>query len=152
MKLSAYVSPSRHGIYYFRWPLAVGEGHKRSSIRISLRTRCPSYAGDLARHLASCGRILRGNSELARLTRAELKPKVKAHFERHLARYLNCLDRKEPTRKLIADATEVMLDHESFLAIESTHPQWLKVEHFKNDAGISDEDWADSQRAMLEFG
>lgn len=145
MKLSAYVSPSRHGIYYFRWPLPVGEDHKRTSIRLSLRTRCPNYAGDLARHLASCGRLLKGNNELARLTRTELKVKVKAHFESQLSRYLDCLDRKEPTRKLIADATEEMLDHESFLEIESTHPQWLKVEHFKNDAGISDEDWADSQ-------
>ncbi|WP_318010150.1 DUF6538 domain-containing protein [Roseovarius carneus] len=55
MKLSAYLSASRHGVYYFRWPLPRAEDHKRSTVRISLRTKCPDRAGDLARHLASCG-------------------------------------------------------------------------------------------------
>ncbi|MEO0745540.1 MAG: DUF6538 domain-containing protein, partial [Pseudomonadota bacterium] len=54
--LSSYLSPSRHGIYYFRWPIPSSKEGKRTTVRISLRTRCPDRAGDLARHLASCGR------------------------------------------------------------------------------------------------
>jgi hypothetical protein len=62
MKLSAYLSPSRHGVYYFRWPLPECEHRKRQTVRISLRTKCPDRAGDLARYLASCGRLMRDNS------------------------------------------------------------------------------------------
>jgi hypothetical protein len=56
--LSSYLSPSRHSVYYFRWPIPPSQEGKRNTIRISLRTRCPDSAGDLARYLASCGRIL----------------------------------------------------------------------------------------------
>lgn len=40
MKLSAYLSPSRHGVYYFRWPIPECEHRKRQTARISLRTKC----------------------------------------------------------------------------------------------------------------
>jgi integrase len=145
MKLSAYLGHSRHGIYYFRWPLPVGDNQKRQTIKLSLRTRCPDHAGDLARHLASYGRLLKEDKDLAKLTRTELRIKVKEHFAAQLAQYLHCLERKEPSKKLIADAHEELLDHKSFLEIESTHPQWLKIPLFKSHVGISDQDWADSQ-------
>ena len=58
MRLASYVYPSRHGIYYFRWPLQ-STVQRRSWVRLSLRTRCPKQAGVLARHLASCGESLR---------------------------------------------------------------------------------------------
>ncbi|MEM6307005.1 MAG: hypothetical protein AAF701_03350, partial [Pseudomonadota bacterium] len=134
--------PSRHGIYYFRWPLPTGVDGKRHTLKLSLKTRCPDHAGGLARYSAAHGRLLKDNRHLTRLNRTELRAKVKAHFEGYLRRYLDCLNRKEPTKKLIVDATEEMLNHESFLSIESTHPQWLKIRHFLNDAGISDHDWA----------
>nr|WP_309502797.1 DUF6538 domain-containing protein [uncultured Roseovarius sp.] len=54
MHLDAYLSRSRHGIFYFRWPLPKHHSSdKRTSLRLSLRTRCPKLAGQLARHLAS---------------------------------------------------------------------------------------------------
>lgn len=52
MKLTAYLSPSRHGIFYFRWPLPRAEDHKRQTIKISLRTRCPDRAGDTKNEVA----------------------------------------------------------------------------------------------------
>ena len=72
MRISAYLSSSRHGVYYFRWPLPLCEGHKRHSIKLSLRTKCPDRAGDLARHLASCGRLVRENKTLAKLRQDEM--------------------------------------------------------------------------------
>jgi hypothetical protein len=84
MMLASYLSPSRHGIYYFRWPITPAVEGKRTNIRISLRTRCPDRAGDLARHLASCGRILRENNALAGLRQSEIRDKVQTYFKAQL--------------------------------------------------------------------
>ncbi|WP_371419717.1 DUF6538 domain-containing protein [Ruegeria sp. THAF33] len=62
MKLYAYLSLSRHGIYYFRWPLPdtkpkphTRPNTTRRTLRVSLRTRCPKEARTLARRIAACG-------------------------------------------------------------------------------------------------
>ena len=55
MKLSSYLCLSRHGVFYFRWPLPRTDHDCRPSIKISLRRQCPERAGTLARYLASCG-------------------------------------------------------------------------------------------------
>lgn len=67
MKLSAYLSLSRHGVYYVRWPHPPSGSRHRETVRISLCTRCPERAADLARHLASCGRLIRNNNSLSGL-------------------------------------------------------------------------------------
>src|SRR6056297_1462221 len=103
MKLSAYLSPSRHGVYYFRWPLPRAEDHKRRTVRISLRTKCPDRAGDLARHLASCGRLVRDNKTLARLRQDEMRNMVRSYFAASLDRYVERLnDTGLPDRSLDA--------------------------------------------------
>lgn len=145
MKLTAYVSPSRHGIYYFRWPLPACESNNRHTIRLSLRTRCPEHAGDLARHLASCGKLLKGNKDLAKLNRTEIKEKVSTYFNAQLEQYLVWLNRRELSDNAIADAREEMLDHQACLDINSLHPQYVPIARFKTKAGVSDEDWNDSQ-------
>jgi len=43
MKLSAYLSLSRHGVFYFRWPLPRTDHGYRPTIKISLRTGCPVF-------------------------------------------------------------------------------------------------------------
>lgn len=145
MLLSAYLSPSRHGIYYFRWSLPVGDDRKRQSIRLSLRTRCPNRAGDLARHLASCGKLIKGNKSLAQLTRDQLRTKVKAYFEGQLEYYLDRLNYNDPKPETLADIEAELLDHEDLLGRQSQHDLWLKIEDFKQKAEISDTDWAESQ-------
>lgn len=92
MKLPAYVSPSRHGIMYFRWPLPMASDRKRRSVRISLRTKCPDRSGDLARHLASCGRTIRDNKALARLRQDEMRNMVRSYFMASLDRYVEKLN------------------------------------------------------------
>lgn len=145
MKLSAYLSPSRHGIYYFRWPIPAYDGCKRQTLKLSLKTRCPDRAGDLARYLASCGKLLKGNKVLASLRRDELKAKVRYFFQGQLEQYLDMLNRKELSQNALTDIKEEMLDHQSFLDIGSTYPQWLPIERFKKQSGISDAEWVISQ-------
>ncbi|WP_370515392.1 DUF6538 domain-containing protein [Paracoccus sp. S-4012] len=42
--MAAYLSRSRHGIFYFRWPIPqhLHPTGKRGHVRHSLRTRCPA--------------------------------------------------------------------------------------------------------------
>ena len=87
--VSSYLSPSRHGVFYFRWPLPALEGHPRRTIRLSLRTHCPVRAGDLARHLASDGRLIQENKTLAGLRQDEIREKVQAYFKAQLDQYLD---------------------------------------------------------------
>ena len=93
MKLHAYLSLSRHGIYYFRWPLpdTRPKPHTRPSItrrtlRVSLRTRCPKEAGTLARRLAVCGDTITKHIEASGMNHGELRTKVHGHFKRVLER------------------------------------------------------------------
>lgn len=87
MKLDAYVSQSRHGIYYFRWPLPVADSAPRATIRLSLGVRCPKQAGEIARYLASFGRTLGADGALSRMRYDELRETVHAIFKSRLEGY-----------------------------------------------------------------
>jgi hypothetical protein len=145
MKLSSHLSHSRHGICYFRWPLPHSEGHPRRTIRVSLQTRCPKRAGDLALFLASCGRMIGDNKALAGLRQNEIRDKVQAYFKAQLDQYLSWLDQRGLSNKALADAREEMLDHESFMEIDSAHTQWLPIERFKTKMGVTHAEWDASQ-------
>ena len=85
MKLHAYLSKSRHGIFYFRWPLPqTTTTAPRSTVRFSLFTRCPKEAGTLARHLAVCGEALTHLMVKSSMNRAELRAKAHAYFQAQL--------------------------------------------------------------------
>ena len=141
MMLSSYLTPSRHGVYYFRWPIPSSLDKGRTTVRISLGTRCPDRASDLARFLASCGRLLRENKALAGLPQHEIREKVRTFFKVQLDQYIDWLDRRGLSQNALADAREEVLDHESFMDIDSAHPIWLPVERFKRKMAVSDADW-----------
>ncbi|SHL14666.1 hypothetical protein SAMN05444414_10629 [Roseovarius marisflavi] len=86
MKLHAYLSQSRHGIFYFRWPLPT-HNHRatRKTLRLSLKTRCPQEAGMLGRHLASCGLALKQQLQEVRMDHATLRAAVIDYFHKQLA-------------------------------------------------------------------
>lgn len=148
MMLSSYLSPSRHGAYYFRWPIPPSKEGKRTTVRISLRTRCPDRAGDLARHLASCGRILRENNALAGLRQSEIREKVQTYFKAQLDQYLDWLDRRGLSKNALEDVRCEMLDHESYLDMEMESDQYLPVKPFLRKSGLTAKDWQASQPMM----
>ncbi|WP_458792337.1 DUF6538 domain-containing protein [Yoonia sp. MH D7] len=57
MRNPTYLVLSRHGVFYFRWPLPASRHpeNRRSEVRLSLRTRRPSVALMLARAMAVGG-------------------------------------------------------------------------------------------------
>jgi len=147
MKLSSYLSHSRHGIYYFRWPLS---DQKRETIRLSLKTRCPIHAGDLAVHLAPCGRRIRDNKELAHYTRDKVKTIVKAYFQAQLNEYLVWINKRGLTANALADAKHEMLDHDDYLSSGSDTSYYLKVKRFQRKTGVSVKDWAENRFVMRQ--
>lgn len=87
MQLHAYLTKSRHGIFYFRWPLPqIGPHSPRKTLRISLQTRCPVEAGMLARHLAVCGAKQRQHLSAVNMDHSVLRAKVHQYFRTQLER------------------------------------------------------------------
>jgi hypothetical protein len=60
MRLAAYLTASRHGIFYFRYPLPIANHptQKRGHVKVSLSTREPRLARHLARLLSVAGQSL----------------------------------------------------------------------------------------------
>ncbi len=144
MKLSAYLSLSRHGIFYFRWPLPHTDRDSRPMIRISLRTRCPERAGTLARYLASCGQITKGNKDLARLRQDKLRELVRDYFQTQLDQYLEWINSRGLSSNARKDAEAEMLDHQDHLDSHRLTEMYLPIARFKRKMGVSDADWLDS--------
>ncbi|WP_348774605.1 DUF6538 domain-containing protein [Ruegeria atlantica] len=110
MKLHAYLSLSRHGIYYFRWPLpdTRSKPHTRPSttrrtIRVSLRTRCPKEAGTLARRLAVCGDTITKHIEVSGVNHGELRTNVHEHFTEDLLDSLDVTASVRPLQTPLGD-------------------------------------------------
>lgn len=87
MKLHAYLSRSRHGIFYFRWPLPqLDQRTSRKTLRLSLGTRCPAEAGRLARHLGSCGQAIEQQVQVTFMDHAKLRAAITDYFREQLQR------------------------------------------------------------------
>lgn len=152
MKLSAYLSLSRHGVFYFRWPLPRTDHDCRPCVRISLRTRCAVRAGTLSRYLASCGEITRDNKELATLRQDKLRELVRNYFHAQLDQYIEWINKRGLSQMALEDARSEMLDHEDHLAYQRLTSMYLPIERFKRKMDVSDEDWFDSlPNAMTEL-
>ena len=148
MKLSAYLSPSRHGIYYFRWPLPRAEDRKRRTIRISLRTKCPDRAGDLARHLASCGRLMRENKTLAKLRQDEMREMVRSYFAASLDRYLERLNDAGLSERSLETLRQELDVHEDAMGgfddLSDLYLDAGTLDGFRASAGLTEAQWAEN--------
>lgn len=144
MKIAAYLSPSRHGVYYFRWPLPTGLGESRQTLKVSLRTKCPDRAGDLARYMASCGILIRDNKDLAKYNRSEVRVMVRDYFKAQLEQYLRWIDSRGLSQNALTDIQEELLDHQSCLDAEFESNMYLPVKRFLRKSGLSEQDWDDS--------
>ncbi|WP_371931318.1 DUF6538 domain-containing protein [Roseovarius sp. MMSF_3350] len=86
MRLPAYLTYSRHGVFYFRWPLPAHfhpEG-KKSDVKVSLHTRCPESARRLARALTLAGQQQISCASIRRMRYDEIREHVRDHFRQLL--------------------------------------------------------------------
>ena len=82
MRFAAYLCTSRHGIFYFRWPMPV-EAHpdrKRGRIKLSLGTREAHEAQQLARLLAVAGQWVLAEPKVRAMRYDEMRAHVRVHF------------------------------------------------------------------------
>lgn len=81
MRLHSYLSVSRHGIYYFRYPITTEDTRKRSSKRISLKTRHPETAKSYALRLRSFYITLKENGIFADMEIDRIHTLIVEHFD-----------------------------------------------------------------------
>ena len=82
MLLTAYLSTSRHGVFYFRWPIPaiLHPTGKRTSARVSLNTRCPIKAARLSRLLVLTGQSALSQGTTVSIRYDEIRRLVQEHF------------------------------------------------------------------------
>lgn len=101
MKLNAYLARSRHGVFYFRWPLpSTAVSKARQCIRLSLGTRCPKQAARLSRYLAACGASLGRTEALRNMRHDDLRQAVHQFFKERLALMLDGIGAEGPMSQL----------------------------------------------------
>lgn len=106
MRLAAYLSRSRHGVFYFRWPLPAGlhPSRKRSHVRLSLRTRCPRTAQRLSRALVLAGQTQLLAASDSGMRYSEIREHVAAHFRQMLRQFEDDTDNNGPAGGLRLEA------------------------------------------------
>jgi uncharacterized protein DUF6538 len=82
MRLAAYLSTSRHGIFYFRFPIPADRhpSHKRSHLKVSLGTRDPRHAQRLSRLLTLAGQSALARPMVSSMRYDEMRDHVREHF------------------------------------------------------------------------
>ncbi len=89
---------------------------------------------------------------MAGIRQSDLREKVQAYFKAQLDQYIDWLDRRGLPKKVLELVREELLDHESFVELDSAATQWLPVERFKRKMDVSDADWeASMPRIALEL-
>lgn len=156
MRLTAYLSTSRHGVFYFRWPIpaTMHPERKRFSIRVSLVTRCPHVAQRLSRLL-----VLAGHSALTRATHLgmrydEIRRHVQEHFRELLLAFKRDIAADGPPDAHRLDAlraTEGLAggDPETWRATVHPADAVALLSDFCAQRGIADADLSEANRKWL---
>ncbi|MFN3724323.1 MAG: hypothetical protein ACK4VZ_14885 [Paracoccaceae bacterium] len=84
------------------------------------------------------------------LRQSDLREKVQAFFRRQLDQYIDWLDRHGLQKKTLEYVKEEMLDHQSFLDLNSTELKWLPVARFKRKMNVADADWEASMPRIAQ--
>lgn len=89
MRQAAYLSKSRHGIFYFRQPIPT-HAHPdqiRTDVKISLSTRSPRTAFALSRLLSGYGQSLCIAATFRGMKYQDIRAEVRSHFKELLAQF-----------------------------------------------------------------
>ncbi len=94
MRVPVYLVRSRHGIYYFRWPIpqSLHPLGKASDIKVSLLTRDPREALRLSRHLAYVAETLTKRAVTSEMRYDEIRAVIMRHFKALLDEHREKID------------------------------------------------------------
>ena len=98
MRHAAYLSASRHGIFYFRlpFPRKLHPAGKVSDLKLSLGTRCPRMARHLSRVLVVYGQSLLARRTVQAMKYTDIRQYVQKHFRDRLAAFKTQVDNDGP--------------------------------------------------------
>lgn len=133
MRLSAYLSISRHGVFYFRLPIpaTMHPAQKRTSARVSLSTRCPATATRLSRVLVLAGQSLLTCATTAGMRYDEIRKLVQEHFRDLLRQLKDIAAADGPPDRLRLDALKAA---QGFA--EGDLATWLTVAYPQGEAAL----------------
>lgn len=92
----SYLIKSRHSIYYFRYPIPTKALENRYRVSISLKTRCPKEALQLAKILEYHSLNLTKNMDLKQMNHSEIMSIFKDHYTEVLERCKQTIDTNGP--------------------------------------------------------
>lgn len=128
MRLASYLCTSRHGIFYFRYPVpaACHPQRKRTHIKVSLGTREPRVAAQLSRLLAVSGQSIFSAPKVRTMRYDEIRRHVREHYEQLLASFREKVAAEGPLRDENLDglrASQKLLEDDAELFAKSTHQE-----------------------------
>jgi len=156
MRLAAYLCTSRHGIFYFRYPIpmACHPTGGRSHVKISLGTREPRDARHIARLLAVAGQAVLAQRKVQVMRYDAIREHVRDHFGQMLRKFCERCDAKGPVDEFTLDALKAGLafaedDTDSFTSVIHTDGATGLLREFCEIRGISEEMEGRQQALMI---
>ena len=123
---------------------------KRSSLRVSLRTRCPDEAGRLARLLTVSGENLKESSALVGLRQDEMREMVRKFFQSVLDKHIDRVNgRGLSSMQITAIQNGIDVHDEGVDGDTEISDQVLNVAGFRKVATLSDEQWESNEAFLL---
>ena len=133
MRLAAYLCTSRHGIFYFRFPMP-SEHHpdqKRSHLKVSLETREPRRAANLARVLTIAGQSALAQPMVRSMRYDDMREHVREHFTNLLQEFRERSATDGPANGLDMDALRAAQG-----LSEGDAGEWAAVTHGEGADGL----------------
>ncbi|WP_422074423.1 tyrosine-type recombinase/integrase [Tranquillimonas rosea] len=98
MRHAAYLSTSRHGIFYFRWPIPpdLHPQGKRTEVKVSTGTRSPQAARQVSRLLLLAGQTAMLTASVERMRYDEIRRHVQEHFRDLLRQFREVVAERGP--------------------------------------------------------
>lgn len=111
MRLCSFLSTSRHGVFYFRYPFTNERNGARNSIKLSLKTRCPKTAKSYAIQLGAYCTSLISNGICNDMEANKLRKLIAEYFEDVQRRSIELINREGfsgDTRQSYKDAIKYL--------------------------------------------
>ncbi len=127
MQLTAYLCTSRHGVFFFRYPLPTCAHPlgKRSTVKVSMGTREPCAARQLARMLSVGGQSLLARPKVRAMRYDQMRENVRDHFSNMLRQFRERRTAERPLGDVHLGALKL-----SQSLADSDTEDWLAYTHY----------------------
>lgn len=163
MRISSYLTVSRHHIFYLRYPLppALHPLHRASDIKLSLETRCPKEALRLSRSLVTLAETFIKRAMAHGMDFAQIREVLITHFKGVLGKTKAQIEAEGPfdprriqiTKSTIGDAEDSIGQADPFLGSDEDITRFIGRYNLPIENGTPAFEMlrTEYQRAMRDF-